>query len=139
MLRTFIQVIALLLTITSAVFLIRSVAGMSVKDMAELSKTAYGGYTLRITENLARQKSDTVVGFSLLILSFLFALINLLWPMRFCDFVVDRKGVLIAIVVSIIISLVAYKISNSLHRKWCNQAKDILSNASNIKCDNEKK
>ena len=124
-LRTFIQVTALLQVFASSVFLIKGVVGMSVKDIAELSKTGYG-YTLGDAKNLAGQKSNTTVGFVLLLVSLVMQMINLLWPMRLDDFGVNPVGLIIAIVVSIGIFVIGYKISHCLEKKWYSKAKDIL-------------
>ena len=119
MLRTFIQIMALLLVFVSSFFFVRSFASLSIEDIIKLSQTTYGGTDKHIVGNLTRQKSDTIVGFALLLASLLLSLINLLWPMRASDFEVNRKGLMIAIVVGIVIFISARKISNFLqHRSY---------------------
>jgi membrane protein YdbS with pleckstrin-like domain len=76
--------------------------------------------------NLTRQKADTTVGFVLLLASFVLSLINLLWPMRINDFTVSKKGVIIALIVSVVIFFVAYRLSRYLQQKWYTQAENIL-------------
>jgi len=99
---------------------------MSVKDMAQLSQIPYGGTSFEITKNLSQQKSYSAVGFFLLLMSFLFALLNLLLPMRWSDFSINITGLIFAIVASIIIFFIAYKVSKHLQKKWFNQAKNVL-------------
>jgi len=123
--HTFLQVTALLMAIVSSIFLVKGMLVMSVKDMAERSKSG-AGYTPSITEHLARQKADTVVGSVLILLSFCFQSINFLRPMRWDDFGVNKIGFIIAIVVSIGISFAAFGVSIFLRKKWHSQAKDIL-------------
>lgn len=125
MVRTFIQVTALLFTGISAFFLIKSVIEMTPKDVAELSQTHWN-YSLSATRNLAKQKADTLVGFVFLMSSFSLSLANLLWPMRLGDFGVNCNGVIIAFLVSIVISVAAYKASNVLQQHYYKQAENIL-------------
>jgi len=115
MVRTFIQIMALWLVLLSSFFLIRGVISLSVEDIIKLSQMPYGGTHKRMVQNLTRQKYDTIVGFVLLLASFLLSLINLLWPMRYCDLVVNRRGVMIAIAMGVVIFICAYKISDFLH------------------------
>ena len=125
MVRTFIQVIALLLTVMSAIFLIKSVIGMTPKDMAELSQLRWG-YSLPVARNLAKQKANTTIGFVLLMSCLVLSLANLLWEMRACDFRVSHKGIIFAVLVSIIIFLASYKASNVLQQHYYKQAENIL-------------
>ena len=125
MLRTFIQIMALTLTLLSAYFLIESALNMSVKDMTKLSGSSFG-YSLSALESYTKQKANTVTGFALLMASFTLALINLLWPMRFDDFIVNKKGVIIALVLSIIIFFISNYTSKKLSNKWFEQGKEIL-------------
>lgn len=125
MVRTFIQVLALSLTVIAAFFLIKSVIWTTPKDMAELSQSKWT-YSLAIAKNLARQKADTIIGFVLLMLSLFIALVNLLWPMRGVDFAVNRNGVILAVLVSIVIFVVAYKASNILQQHYYKQVEQIL-------------
>ena len=116
MFRTFIQVIALLLTVMSAIFLIRGVIGMTPKDMAELSRMNWE-YSLSAARNLAKQKAGTIIGFVLLMSGLVLSLANLLWEMRICDFRVSYKGIILAVLVSIIIFLASYQASNILQQQ----------------------
>ena len=126
MFRTFIQVLALGLTAASAYFLIRGVIRMSIKDIAELSKSKWG-FSYQVADNLTHQRSDTIVGFTLLLVSLFVALVNLLWPMRIDDFDINYIGVVSGIVVSSIIGFIGAKISNHLQRKSFRQVIDILN------------
>lgn len=114
MLRTTIQITALCLVLISAIFLVIGDIALSVEDMINLSKMSYGGTDKRMVENLTRQKYNTIVGLVLLLASFVLSLINLLRPMRASDFAVNRIGVMIAILVCVVISIGAYKISDCL-------------------------
>jgi hypothetical protein len=124
-LRTFIKVTALLLVFISSFFLIKGVVALSSKDIAELSQVRFD-YHSGIVKNLTRQKSDTVVGFSLLLLSLVLQLLHLLLPYGIDDLGINRKGVILALVASILILIVAYKLACCLQQKWYAQAENIL-------------
>ena len=66
-----------------------------MSDLAELSRPKYDYHT-GIAKNLVRQRSDTAVGFGLILLSFFLQTSSLLWPMRIDDFNVNEAGVIIA-------------------------------------------
>lgn len=100
MMRTFIQVSAVVLTLGSSIFLIKGNLNLTPEVIVGLSLTRFGGNP-EVMKNLCDQKGDTIVGFSILMLAFLLQLWNLLWPIRYKDFDVNRKGVLAALVVSI--------------------------------------
>ena len=125
MLRTFIQFTALLQTAISAIFLVKGVAGMSVKNMAELSQTRWG-YSTAVTKSLAGQKADAMVGSALLFLSLVLQIINSLWPLSWNDFGISHAGVALAVVISIAIFFIGRRVSCSLQQKWYAQAEQIL-------------
>ena len=127
MVRTFIQITALSLMLISSFFLVKGAISLSVQDMIKLSQTTYGGTYRRMLKNLTQQKSNTIIGFVWLLASFFLTLINLLWPMRSCDFAVNRNGVILAVLVSIVIFLGAYKVSNVLQQHYYQQAENILN------------
>ncbi len=126
MLRTFIQFTALLQTAISAIFLVKGMAGMSVKNMAELSQTRWG-YSTAVTKNLAGQKADAMVGSALLFLSLVLQIINSLWPLSWNDFGISHAGVALAVVISIAIFFVGRRVSCILQQEWYTQAEGILS------------
>ena len=128
MFRTFIQCAAFLLAAISAVFLIKAGTSISVKDMAELSTTKWG-YNLAVLKNLAQQSADTRIGFSLLLLSIVLQLLHWLLPFGIDDLGINRKGVFIALVASILIGIIAYRLSSYLQQKWYIQAQNILKKA----------
>ena len=125
MVRTCIQVTALLFTVISAYFLIKSVIEMTPKDIAELSTSRFD-YSPPVVRNLSKQRVDTLVGFVFLMFSFFLSLVNLLWEMRYRDFGVNYNGVIIAVLVSFVIFLGAYKASNVLQQHYYKQAEKIL-------------
>lgn len=125
MFRTFIQFTALLQAAISAIFLVKGATGMSLNDMAELSKMNWG-YNTSITKNLAGQKADTMVGSALLFLSLVLQIINFLWPLSWDDFGISHVGVAIAFVISISIFFIGRRVSCSLQQKWYKQAEVIL-------------
>jgi hypothetical protein len=126
MLRTFIQVVALTLTLSASVFLVKSSFVLSAKQIAGLSGT-YWDYNLELAKNLSQQQADTRVGVLLLLSDFIFQMINLLWPMRICDFAVNRKGVIIAIIFSIIIIFIFLCLNKLLAARVTKNVENILT------------
>lgn len=126
MFRSFIQVTALSLVLISSFFLLKGGFGLSAKDIFELSATPFGeGYNDKLVQNLTQQKSDTIVGFALVFFSFVFSLVNLLMPMYLDEFAVNRKGLIAAIIFSVIVFLIAYTTSCSLQNKWYKEVQKI--------------
>ena len=123
--RTFIQILALLIALFSSLFLVKGTLALSTMDLAELSKPKWD-YNLDVAKNLCHQRADTVVGFSLLLLSYFLQLINLLFPMRWQDFLVSKTGLVIAIIVAILIFFGFYYISNGLYKTYYQQVENIL-------------
>jgi hypothetical protein len=125
MIRNSIQVLSLATVLLSSFFLIKSVITLSVKDIIELSVPKYD-YNLDVAKNLCRQRADTIIGFTLLLLSFLLQLINMLWPMRINDFAVSKMGVAIAILAAILILLISGKTANSIYIRSFKQVEFLL-------------
>jgi len=131
MLRSFIQVVALTLTLFASVFLVKSSFALSAKQIADLSGT-YFDYNLQLAKNLSQQQSDTRVGVILLLLAFTLQMINLLLPMRVCDFAaVNREGVIIAIIFSIIVLWVSLWLNKILTKITSKNVENILSQERN--------
>ena len=126
MFRTFIQCAAFLQAVISAVFLIKAGISIPVKDMIKLSQTTFGGTHMPMVKNLTQQRADTIVGFSLLLFSVVLQSLHWLLPFGFDDLGIDRKGVVIAFVVAMPTSFIAYKVSRYLQQKWYTQAENIL-------------
>lgn len=113
MVRTFIQVTALLIALVAAYFLAKGSISLSARDIAELSKTKWN-YNSEVAKNLSKQQADARVGGILVFSSFILQMINLLWPMRIKDFAVDQRGVVLAICVSILFFIIASAASNKI-------------------------
>lgn len=123
--RTWIQLTALLLVVISSYFLIKSIIGMSVRDMAALSKS-YFDVNLNTAKNLTQQKADVVVGFVLLLISIFLYLVNLLWPMRWIDFGVSWIGVFVSLVSSVVVFCAAKKSSQYLQQMYYKKVENAL-------------
>lgn len=125
MFRSFIKVTAISLILISTFFFIKGGLGLSVKDIFELSATPFGGYNEKIVQNLTQQKSDIIVGFVLMLFSFALSLLDLLMPMHCDEFAMNRKGLIAAIIFSIIVFFVAYATCCSLQNKWYQEVQKI--------------
>ncbi len=126
MLRTFIQVTAVALTLVASYFLLKGNLALSAKNIAEISETKWG-YSKPVVANLSRQQADTKVGFCFLLLAFALQVGNLLWPMRIGDFEVSRAGVGAALLFSIVLLLAGIFISRILGQDIEKQALGVLS------------
>jgi len=125
MLRTFIQVTAVALTLVASFFLLRGNLVLSVKNIAEISETMWG-YSKPVVTSLSRQQADTKVGFCFLLLAFALQVGNLLWPMRISDFEVSRVGVITAVLFSVSLLLAGVFISRTFGHAIEKQALDVL-------------
>ncbi len=125
MLRTFIQITSLILTLESAVFLAKGNLGLSAETIAELSRTRLD-YSAPVATSLAQQRGDTSVGIILLLLAFGLQMGNALWPMSWNDFSINRRGALCALAVSVLIGLGSYYLSGELSRRTEVRVKKIL-------------
>jgi len=134
MLRTFIQVLGLSLVLLSSFFLIKGVLASSSKDLAALSGT-YWGYNPVMMKNLAQQKADTLIGFILLLGSFLCQTIHLLWPLRIGDFKVDPKGVSLGVVSTIVILVGCLVAANFCTKRIAADIANNLQERQNAKAD----
>jgi len=125
MVRTFIQVTAISLALAASFFLVKSGIGMSVTDIFELSHFGFGGYNPQVVTNLTQQKGDITVGFILLLATYSLSLINLFLPMYCDEFTVNRKGLILALVVSAVVFIGAYVTSYCLQKKWYRQVQQM--------------
>lgn len=125
MLRTFIQVFAVALTLLSSGFWIRSVIVMRDNDIVNLSSTMVG-YNLESAKNLCHQRADAIVAVVLLSMSAVCQMANLSWPMRIKDFGVDKRGIFLAILVFFVMWFAAAKISDSLYKSSYSKVEAIL-------------
>ena len=125
MFRSFIQCAAFLHAVISAFFLIRAGISLSVKNMVELSRTNWD-YSSAVLRSLTQQRADTIVGFSLLLISAVLQSIHWLLPFGIDDLGINRKGVIIAFVGAILTWIIAYRQSRYLQQKWFEQAENIL-------------
>lgn len=125
MLRTFVQVAALLLTLEAAFFLARSNLGLSAEMIARLASTNWNANT-DIVSSLAGQRADTWIGVVLLLAAFFLQLANTLWPMRFKYFVVDRRGAFGALIVGAAIGVASLAVSAKMSSSTQNAVINIL-------------
>jgi hypothetical protein len=126
MIRTFIQLTALILTLEAAIFLAKGNLGLSPKVIAELSSTKWD-YNTDVIGTLASQRADTWVGIVLLLCAFGFQLWNSLWPMRIGDFGVNAWGILSALFLGIVVYLGANIYARKLSRTTDKQVREILT------------
>ena len=118
------QVLPTLLIVLSSYFLIKGIIALSPKNIAALSGTAWG-YSLEIAQNLCHQRADTIIGFILLLSSIIAQLI--VWCFHTgLDFGINRKGILLACLLIIILYIIANSVSNHLYNAYYHQVKSLL-------------
>ncbi len=125
MLRTFIQITALTVTLIATYFWIRGAALLSPKDLAALSGTYYG-YNPATLKSLASQKADSFLAGFLLLSSFFLQTWNSLWPMRISDFGINKWGVTISFIFSIGVFFVCFWMSKVLTNAYISQVQPFL-------------
>jgi len=112
-LRTFIQITGLVLTLEAALFLAKGNLGLSADTIAELSSTKWG-HNLDVVRSLAQQRADTWIGVSLLLAAFFLQMWNLLWPMRWVDFAIHRGAAVYAVVFCLVLGFGAVFLSREI-------------------------
>jgi len=125
MLRTFIQMTAMILTLEASFFLIKTNLGLSVKTIVELS-TPYFDYHEEILRNLAKQTVDTQVGLFLLLLSLTLQMGNALWPLRYKDFCIDWYGILASFIFCTLVLAISYLYTYCRSKKLFSQCMQII-------------
>ena len=128
MLRTFIQVLALVTTLGSAIFLAKGSFGLSAQDIAALGGT-YWGHNLHLIRSLTQQTADYRAGVILLVLAFTLQMANTLWPMRWMDFDVSGRGAVLAVATGIVLFVVAWWLANLHASKLEKQVRVIYERA----------
>ena len=129
MIRTFIQITALILTIESAYFLLQGNLGLSPKDIAEVASTKLDSNP-EVVKSLSKQKGDSWIGFALLLSAFLLQLINALWEMRWKDFSINKYGIILSIIMGLIIFIGCHFVSRHISERTQTEVKNILSKSS---------
>ncbi len=81
MLRTFIEIMALILTLESAIFLTKGNLSLTPDVVAELATTKFD-YNENIIGVLSGQCADTWVGVVLLLSAFTLQLVDLIWTKK---------------------------------------------------------
>jgi hypothetical protein len=129
MVRTLIQITALILTVEAAYFLLQGNLGLSPNDIAKVASTKYGSNS-EIVKSLSKQKGDSWVGFALLLSAFLLQLINSFWEMRWTDFSVSKCGIILSIFIGIIIFIGCRFVSKGITEKTQIEVESILKKGS---------
>jgi len=87
--------------------MVKASLGLSARDIAGLVGT-YIGFNPRLIHSLTAQVTDYRVGAILLVLAFILQMTNVLWPIRYIDFAVSKKGVLLALLIGAFVFVTAY-------------------------------
>jgi len=129
MFRTFIQMLAMILTLEASFFLLKTNLGLSPQIIAELSVPRYG-YHEEILKSLSCQSADTRVGLILLLVSFALQMGNALWPLRWSDFNIDLRGVFISLICGVIVFAAGYWYSRSLSKTLYEESTQLVKTKS---------
>src|SRR3989304_2125337 len=112
MIRTLIQISAIIFTLEAAWFLLQGNLGLTVKDIAEVASTKLN-YNPDVVKSLSRQKADSWVGFLLLLGAFFLQLSNGLWAIRWKDFAVNRNGVILSVIIGALVFVGCHVLSQT--------------------------
>ena len=128
MLKTFLQRTAVLLASAASFFLAKGYSGLTPDVISKLSRTMFG-YNHHAFESLTRRSADTMIGLRLLIISLIFQIIYLLWPLTIDDIGdVNGRGILLSIGFCIIVTIVGHNCSQKLYNKYANDSLNIIKN-----------
>jgi hypothetical protein len=125
MLRDFIQTTAMILAAEASFFLLKVNLGLSAKTIAELS-VPHLNHREETVKSLAKQSTDTRVGFFLLIFSVVLQIGNALWPLTWDDLGTDWRGVLASILFGIVVLISSYLYALHNSKKIFNQSMQII-------------
>lgn len=136
MIYTILQTLALILTLESAIFLIRGNFFLSAQSIAELSGT-YRDFNPRLVQTLSRQNADTQIGAILLILAFLVQIITLWKGPTFDDLgPANHTGLFIGILIAVCVFCASWWGSSSLSTKVSVDVERILRDRINKQLSN---
>lgn len=125
MVRTLIQLTAIIRTLEASWFLLQGNLGLTIKDIAEVSSTKYG-YNPNVVKSLSQQKVDNWIGFSLLLLAFSLQLANSLWGMRWVDFAFSKTGMALSFAAATIVFIACYFLSQKIGNTIYDHAMELL-------------
>jgi hypothetical protein len=125
MIRTFIQITSLVLTLEAAIFLAKGNLGLSAQAIAEISSTKWD-YNSDLITSLAQQRADTWVGVVLLLGAFFLQMGNALWPMRWADFDVHKGAAVYAVAFSVMLGFGAFFLAREVAHSTSSDVKKIL-------------
>lgn len=118
MIMSLIQTAVFGLTFASSYFLLKVNLGLSPDTIAKTSLITHSGYNKEIVISLAKQSAYTYIGLRLLLLSFLFQMVYLLWPWSIDDIgPLNHWGILLSIIFCFIILILAIWYSKKLSDK----------------------
>ena len=127
MIYTFLQTLAISLTLWSAIFLIKGNIVLPAQSIAKLSGT-YWGYNPHLVKSLSRQTIDTKAGAILLIFAFTLQM-GALWKGPTFDDIgpANRDGLFYGIVMGIIIFGISWWISSVFSKKTATTVEEIIN------------
>ena len=126
MVRTLIQLTAIILTLEAAWFLLQGNLGLTIEDIAEVSKSKFG-YNSNVVKSLSQQQADSWIGFSLLLLAFSLQLANSFWEMRWKDFAFSKKGMALSFVAGTIVFFICDSQSQRIGNTIKDQVMELLN------------
>jgi drug/metabolite transporter (DMT)-like permease len=129
MLRTWLQVSIVLLSVASAYFLARGGLEIRAADIAALGST-YWDHNLNVVRALAKQRADYWTGFAFVLISASLQATNLAWQLRWADFKFDRVGAALAVLTSGALFIGALFLAQGLATRDFVRAKEILEGSS---------
>jgi len=121
MIKSIIQITAIILTLGASVFLIKSNFGLTPEVILKLS-SSHVGYNSQMIKSLASQTADTKVGAILLFIAFICQLVSFFLIAKIKDSDLSLHGILISVGFCIIILTLAHYYSKNLSANNYNRA-----------------
>jgi len=127
--RSTVRVSSLLLTIGSAYFLSRGNLTLSPSAIANLASTGWG-YNTSLLQAFCSQWADTWVGVVLLLAGLILQMSDLLFfRLRWADFDINKKGAIVAFIVSLAVFIIMIHVSNHMAAAQLSHVQAILPKA----------
>ncbi len=105
---------------------------ITLQTIAKLA-SSFWDQNLELAANLARQRADTWVGVGLLLLATVLGTGNLLWPLRYEDFDVNRCGAVLALILSVALGVAGLVLSRRIARLTAEKVRKTFEQAAKAK------
>jgi len=126
MLRAFIQITALILTLCSAFFLTKGNLQLGPEAIAELALTKLT-YNSDVARSFSAQRTDTWIGVVFLVVAFGLQLWNSLWTMKIGEYgPINKSGLITSIIFCLVVFGISWQVSQFMAGRTFSQVEMII-------------